>query len=189
MDLYEAIKGRRSVRRFKPDPIPKEIVEKIFEMALWAPSGMNLQNWYFIVMTGEKKEALVQVTSKGYDHIEPVLKEVFAEKPIVVEATKKFFKRLGGAPVLVFAYYEPTREKPETSFQSVAAAIQNLLLSAHAEGLGACWMTGPLHVAEQINEMLGIRDKNLVAVIPIGYPDQSPPAPKRRPGRVVYEGY
>ena len=188
MNILDAIQSRKSIRAFKPDPVPKEILEKIFEMALWAPSGMNRQNWFFIVMAGEKKENLVEVTSKGYDHIEPVLKEVFAEKPIVIEATKKFFKKLGGAPVLIFAYYEPTREKPETSVQTVAAAIENLLLSAHAEGLGACWMTGPLHVAEQINEALGIRDKTLVAVIPLGYPDESPPAPKRRPDRVVYEG-
>jgi nitroreductase len=50
-------------------------------------------------------------------------------------------------------------------------------------------MTGPVHVADQINEFLGIRDKTLVALIPIGYPDESPPAPKRKPNRVVYEGF
>ena len=143
MELYEAIKGRRSIRRFKPDPVPKEVLDRILEMAIWAPSGMNLQNWYFLVVTGERKDALVGLASKSYDYIEPVLKEVFAERPPVVEAAKKFFSRLGGAPVLVFAFYEPTRERPETSVQTVAAAIQNLLLAAHAEGLGTCWMTGP----------------------------------------------
>lgn len=189
MDLYEAIKGRRSVRKFKPDPVPKVVLERIFEMATWAPSGMNLQNWHFMVVTGERKEALVELASKGYDHIEPVLKEVFADKPSVVEFTRKFFSRLGGAPVLVFAYYEPSKERSETSVQTVAAAIQNLLLCAYAEGLGTCWMTGPVHMADQINQCLGIRDKTLVAVIPIGYPDESPPAPKRKPNRVVYEGF
>jgi nitroreductase len=106
-----------------------------------------------------------------------------------VEATKQFFRKLGGAPVLVFAYYEPCSELPETSIQTVAAAIQNLLLAAHAEGLGACWMTGPLHVADQINAFLDIQGKKLVAVIPMGYPDQSPPAPKRKPNRIVFEGF
>jgi nitroreductase len=189
MELYEAITGRRSIRRFKSDPVPKEVLSKILDMAVWAPSGMNLQNWYFLVVTGERKDALVRLASKSYDYIEPVLKEVFAEKPPVVEAAKNFFSKLGGAPVLVFAYYEPTRERPETSIQTVAAAIQNLLLGAHAEGLGACWMTGPLHVADQINRFLGIGDKTLVAVIPMGYPDESPPAPKRKPGRVAYKGF
>jgi nitroreductase len=189
MDLYDAIKGRRSVRRYKPDPVPKEILERVLEMAVWAPSGMNRQNWYFVVMTGDKKDDMVNVASKSYEFVEPVLKEVFAHKPPVVEATKKFFAKLGGAPVLVVAYYSPTRERPETSVQTVAAAIQNLLLAAHAEGLGTCWMTGPVHVAEQINESLNVRDKELVAIITMGYPDESPPAPKRKPDRVVYEGF
>ena len=156
MDLYEAIKGRRSVRRYKPDPVPRETLDRVLEMAIWAPSGMNRQNWHFVVVTGDKKDNMVNVASKSYDHIEPVLKEVFASAPPVVEATKKFFQKLGGAPVLIFAYYSPTRERHETSVQTVAAAIQNLLLAAHAEGLGTCWMTGPLHVAEQINESLSI---------------------------------
>jgi len=189
MDLYEAIKDRRSVRKYKPDPVPRETLERVLEMALWAPSGMNRQNWHFVVVAGDKKDNMVNVASKSYDHIEPVLKEVFAKAPPVVEAARKFFQKLGGAPVLVFAYYSPTRERHETSVQTVAAAIQNLLLAAHAEGLGTCWMTGPVHVAEQINESLGIQDKELVAVITLGYPDESPPAPKRKPDRVVYEGF
>jgi nitroreductase len=150
---------------------------------------MNLQNWYFLVIGGTRKDALVDIASRSYDYVGPVLQRVFAEKPEVVSFTKTFFKRLGGAPVVVCAYYEPSKERSETSIQTVAAAIQNLLLAAHAEGLGACWMTGPVHVAEEINEFLGISNKTLVAVIPIGYPDQSPPAPRRRPGRVVYEGF
>ncbi len=189
MELYQAIKGRRSIRRFKPDPVPRELIEKILEMAIWAPSGMNRQNWHFRIVTGERKDALVGLASKGYEHIEPMLKEVFADKPPVVEATKEFFTKLGGAPTVIFAYYEPTKERPETSIQTVAAAIQNLLLAAYAEGLGACWMTGPVHVADQINAFLKIRDKTLVAVIPLGYPDESPPAPKRKPNRVVFEGF
>ncbi len=188
MDLYEAIKGRRSIRKFKADPVPKEVLERLLEMATWAPSGMNRQNWYFLVITGDRKEALVDIVGKGYEHVEPVLKEVFAEKPQVWKATERFFKGLGGAPVLVLAYFMPTRERQETSIQTVAAAIQNLLLAAHAEGLGACWMTGPLHVAQQINTFLGMDDKTLVAVIPMGYPDESSPAPRRKPNRVVYEG-
>ncbi|MBE9582314.1 MAG: nitroreductase family protein, partial [Proteobacteria bacterium] len=71
MDLYEAIKGRRSIRRFKPDPLPEDVLARILEMAIWAPSGMNLQNWHFVVITGDRKEALVEISSKGYDYIEP----------------------------------------------------------------------------------------------------------------------
>lgn len=189
MELYEAITQRRSIRKFKPDPVPQDVVHRIMEMALWAPSGMNRQNWFFLVMTGERKAAMVEIIGKSYRYVQPVLEEVFADKPGAIKFTKQFFERLGGAPVIVFAYYTATGEKEETSIQSVAAAIQNLLLAAHAEGLGACWMTGPLHVAEEINDFLEIRDKTLAAVVPIGYPDETPPAPKRKTGRVVYEGF
>ena len=189
MDLYTAIEGRRSIRKFKPDPVPKPILEKVMTAGIWAPSGMNRQNWHFMVLTGQHKDALVKIVAESYEHVEPVLHDVFAENPKVIDFTKKFFQTLGGAPVVVFAYYTPNKEKPETSIQTVAAAIQNLLLAAHAEGLGACWMTGPVHVSEKINAHLGILDKVLVAVIPLGYPDQTPPAPKRKPNRIVFEGF
>jgi len=188
MDIYEAIKGRRSIRKFKPDPVPKNVLEKALEMATWAPSGVNRQNWYFVVIGGNKKDGLVEIAGESYEYAEPVLKEVFKDRPRVVVSTEKFFRTLGGAPVVIVAYYEPTRERPETCVQTVAAAIENLLLAIYAQGLGACWMTGPLHVSEKIDEFLGVENKTLVAVIPVGYPDQSPPAPKRRLDRVVYEG-
>ena len=189
MDLYEAIKGRRSVRRFKKNPVHKGLIEDVFEIALWAPSGMNRQNWKFFVLAGERKEQLVSISSTSFEYLEPHLQELFAEKPKIVEATRRFFKRLGEAPVVVCAYFEPASAVDVTSYQNVAAAIQNLLLAAHARGLGTCWMTGPVYVADQINRFLGVEDMTLVAIIPLGYPDESPKVPPRRPDRVVFQGF
>ncbi|HXZ36796.1 MAG TPA: nitroreductase family protein, partial [Thermodesulfobacteriota bacterium] len=56
MELAEAIKGRRSIRKFKAQPVPREKLEKILELAMWAPSGMNRQDWYFVVVQGPKRE-------------------------------------------------------------------------------------------------------------------------------------
>ena len=189
MDLLEAIKGRRSVRRFKKSPVEKELIEDIFDTALWAPSGMNRQNWKFFVLAGKPKEELVSISSTSFQYLEPELKELFAEKPKIVEATRRFFKRLGEAPVVVCAYFEPADRADVTSYQNVAAAIQNLLLVAHAKGLGTCWMTGPLYVADQLNRFLGVEDMTLVAIIPMGYPDETPKVPPRRPDRVIYQGF
>ena len=186
MDLYEAIKERRSIRKFKKVPIAKELMEKIFEVALWAPSGMNRQNWKFYVVAGEPKEELVRICSGSIQNLEPYLKKIFTEKPKVVKATRSFFQKLGDAPVVVCAYFEPSNLKDATGYQNVSAAIQNLLLVAHSEGLGSCWMTGPVYVAPEINRFLGVDDLNLVAVIPMGYPDETPRVPPRRPDRVVY---
>ena len=78
MDLYEAIKGRRSVRKFKSTPVPKDLIEKIFEIALWAPSGMNRQNWKFFVLAGERKEELVAISSTSFQYLEPQLQQLYA---------------------------------------------------------------------------------------------------------------
>jgi nitroreductase len=189
VDLYEAIKGRRSVRRFKKIPVSKELVEKVLDIALWAPSGMNRQNWKFYVLAGERKEELISICSTSFQYLEPHLQELFADKPKIIESTRRFFKRMGRAPVVVCAYFEPANMEDVTSYQNVAAAIQNMLLVAHAEGLGTCWMTGPLAVSAQVNGFLGVDDMTLVAVIPLGYPDETPRVPSRRPGRVIYQGF
>jgi nitroreductase len=189
VELYEAIKGRRSVRKFKTTPVPRDHIEKIFEVALWAPSGMNRQNWKFFVLAGERKEELVSISSTSFQYLEPQLQQLYAEKPKIIESTRRFFKRLGEAPIVVCAYFEPANMEDVTSFQNVAAAIQNLLLVAHAEGLGTCWMTGPVTVANEISRFLGVKDMTLVAITPMGYPDETPKVPPRRPDRVVYQGF
>ena len=189
MDLNDAIIGRRSVRKFKKTPVPKDLIDKIFEVALWAPSGMNRQNWKFFVLAGERKEELVSISSTSFQHLEPQLRQLYAEKPKIIEATRRFFQKLGEAPVVVCAYFEPANAEDVTSFQNVAAAIQNLLLVAHAEGLGTCWMTGPVTVATEIDRFLGVKNMTLVAIIPMGYPDETPRVPPRRPDRVVCQGF
>ena len=189
MDLYEAIKERRSVRKFKNTPVSKDLIEKIFEVALWAPSGMNRQNWKFFVLAGERKEELVSISSTSFQYLEPQLQQLYAEKPKIIESTRRFFKRLGEAPIVVCAYFEPANREDVTSFQNVAAAIQNLLLVAHAEGLGTCWMTGPVTVANEISRFLGVQNMTLVAITPMGYPDETPKVPPRKPDRVVYQGF
>jgi nitroreductase len=189
VDLYEAIKGRRSVRKFKKTPVAKDLLEKVFDVSLWAPSAMNRQNWKFFVLAAERKETLVSVSATSFQYLEPHLQERFAKKPKIVEATRRFFKRLGDAPVVVCAYFEPANAADVTSYQNVSAAIQNLLLVANANGLGTCWMTGPVYVADQINRFLGVEDMTLVAIIPMGYPDETPKVPPRRPDRVVYQGF
>ncbi len=190
MELREAIKGRRSVRKYKPDPVPKEVIEELFEYALWAPSGMNRQNWYFVVVTGKMRDEIVKICERAYrEYIGKKVEKVFSHKPHVVKETKSFFATLGGAPVVILAYADPGPESEKTDIQSVSAAIQNLLLLAYEKGLGTCWMTGPISHAEEFNKLLGIKDKNFVALITLGYPDETPKVPKRKPGRVRYIGF
>lgn len=190
MELYKAIKERRSIRRFQPTPVPQELIKKILEFAMWAPSGMNQQNWYFVVVTGEKLQELKKICKQAFDrYTEKTLSLVFKDNPKVIEYTRRFFYTLGDAPVVICAYRIQTLEGDLTDIQSVAAAIQNLLLAAHTEGLGTCWMTGPTHLEDEINKLFGIKDKKLQALITIGYPLFTPRAPERKGGKVEWIGF
>jgi len=186
MELSEVIKGRRSVRRFKPEPIPRDVIENMLELAQWAPSAMNQQDWRFIVVAGVKKEALLKITATAFDHFKPVLEKNFPDKPKVLEASKRFFETYGNAPVIVLAYggHFPTgKEDPH----SVSLAVQNLLLAAHNAGLGAVWADAAVFYKEkEINELMGMEGRKLVCLIPIGYPDETPKAPPRREGRIQW---
>jgi len=183
MELAEAIKGRRSVRRFKRDAVPRDVVMKILELAQWAPSAMNLQDWRFVVVEGAKKEALLKVTATAFEQFRPILEKGFPGKPQVIEASKRFFETYGGAPVIILAYggHFPTGQ-PDP--YSVSLAVQNLLLAAHDAGLGAVWADGAVFFKEkEINELVGMTGRKLVCLIPLGYPDETPKAPPRRDGR------
>jgi nitroreductase len=186
MELSEAIKGRRSVRRFRPDPVPREVIDRILEFAQWAPSAMNRQDWRFIVVEGQKKEALLKITATAFDHFRPVLEKNFPDKPKVLEASKRFFETYGGAPVIVLAYGGHFPMGPADPY-SVSLAVQNLLLAAHDSGLGAVWADAAVFFKEkEINALMGMEGRKLVCLIPIGYPDETPRATPRMEGRVLW---
>lgn len=182
MDFYDVIKSRRSCRVFKPDPVPKDILERIVEAAAWAPSGKNRQNYRMFVVTGEKKDELVAIADRSFPLIEASLKEMYEEK--IVSFTRNFFKTLGGAPVLLVFYSDPTEEGQFVDTQTVSAAVQNALLAAAYEGLGTCWMTNPVHLKDEVDKVLSVEGMDLMAFVPVGYPGKEPPVPPRKDGRV-----
>jgi nitroreductase len=187
MELEEAIKGRRSVRQFKPDPVPKEILDHLLELAMWAPSGMNRQEWSFVVVQGEKIEEMKNIFSDAFQDMKPRLEKVFADKPKIIEATKTFFETYGGAPVFIFAYCGKSAGG-QWDTNSTAVAVQNLLLAAYEAGLGATWTDGIMGKEAEINKALGVEDKKLLCVLPIGYPDEVPRVPPRKEGKVTWIG-
>jgi nitroreductase len=189
MELSDAIRSRRSVRRFKPDAVPKEVLEKILELAQWAPSAMNRQDWKFILVSGEKKGALLKITATAYESFRPILEKGFPDNPKVLEASKKFFETYGNAPVIILAYGGkfPTGQADP---YSISVAVQNLLLAAHDAGLGAVWADAAVFFKEkEINELMGVEGRKLVCLIPVGYPAESPKAAPRKEGRVEWVGF
>lgn len=188
--LYELMRKRRSIRKYKPDPVPKAVLERILEAAFWAPSGKNMQNWRFFVMQGQKRDDYLQYSQRSWDTIRPILEKRL--KPSLYAFTERFFYTLGDAPVVIMAYNKPDpEENNQTSMGSVYMAVQNLLLAAEAEGLGTCAMGSPLEVKEDVDRFLGVdgTDLQLICGITVGYPDHEPPAAPRQADRVTWIGF
>jgi nitroreductase len=163
MDILKVIKGRRSVRAFRSDEVPPEIVGKLLDAAMWAPSAGNIQPWEFIVIRKPKIKGKL---------VEAALDQTFIEEaPVVIVVCaneNRSSQRYG------------VRGKTLYCIQDTAAAIQNIHLAAHSLGLGTCWI-GAFR-EEEVREILkvphGIRP---VAIIPVGYTAESPSPPSRRP--------
>ena len=187
VDLIEAVRARRSCRRYTPEPVPREALERIVEAATWAPSGKNRQNWRIFVVRGEARDRLAEISGRSFASQEPSLRRLYQEK--VVEFTRGFFRDFGGARVVLVFYTEKTEDGPFVDLQAGAAAVENALLACVAEGLQGCWMTAPVHFEAEITGLLGAQGLDLVAVVPVGFPAKVAPAPPRRGGRVTWVGF
>ena len=180
MELLQAIKERRTIRKFKAEPVTWELLEQLIKNAMWAPSAMNEQPWKFYVLTGESKEGLVHISEGCIEKLDLRMQKLFDEK--MRKLVRGYFKNFGGAPAIVAVV---TRMPEESVYQrgslyGSSAAMQNFLLLAHEAGLGACWMTGPLWVEEAVLEYLGCPGWGLIGLTPVGWPDQVPPTPPRK---------
>lgn len=155
LSIYELIESRKSIRKFKKDAIPREVLERILSAGLHAPSGKNRQNWRFYVVQGAKRDAYLKYSQKSFLGIQDVLKKRL--KPSLYEFTERFFYTLGDAPVIVFCYsVNDSDERYLTSIGSVYMAVQNMILAAVAEGLGTCPMGAPLEIEKEVDEFLGV---------------------------------
>jgi len=192
MDLYQAIKNRRSIRKYKAESVPQAVIARILDAANWAPSGMNEQPWEYIVAAGPKLGEIKTVCGEAIQLRLPPENERNEQQKM----SALWFSTLGGAPVgiILLANREDDPVRKKMTLQGLSASFQNLLLAAHAEGLGTCWMTGPLMKSELLHEVLGIPfEKEFIAVTPLGYPDMSPPPVPRMDekmtGKVTWLGF
>ena len=192
MELRDCIYGRRSVRKFSSREISGDILEEILDAAMWAPSGVNLQPWYYVVIRSrEQMERLHAIMLKVAENNRAHLEERFSKHPDVVKSTLSFIRSLGNAPVVVLAF----RDKPDYTWalqdegivQSVAASMENLVLSAYDHGVNSCWMTAPVqaHMEETIRDEFAPGHGKLLCIAALGYAEEGavPAAPKRKPDK------
>ena len=193
-DLYKLIESRKSIRKYKKDPVPQDVLERILNAGMHAPSGKNKQNWRFFVVQGKKREEYLKHSQKSWLGIKDILQKTL--KPSLYEFTERFFYTLGDAPVHIFCYsLNDPEERHYTSIGSVYMAVENMILAAVSEGLGTCPMGAPLEIKEDVDKFLNIKDikvpegseLELLCGLVLGYPDHEPPkAPRKTEGRVTY---
>jgi nitroreductase len=166
MDVFEAIYNRRSQGKVKPDPLPREIIEKLLDAAVQAPNHYKVRPWRFVVLTGEGRNNLGDVMAASQRESHPDFpQEAF-------DSTRALPLR---APVVIAVGVDKPSEPQVLEIENVcaaAAAVQNLLLAAHGMGLGAKWRTGEWARDPKVKEFLGFdADQHIISFIYIGDPE------------------
>lgn len=198
--LLELVKSRRSIRRFKPDPVPNEYIDKIIEVARWAHSGANSQPWQFVVV--KKQELKDKIIGLVGEHLTHVDKMEVAREPEI-----RFISAPGGwvhAPVFIIVLGDPrtkeayplptTLERGEQNFvSSLASAFLYMNLAVTTLGLGGQWVSATSSDYPQtlIKNLLGIpRQMHIYDMLALGYPDMQPkPRILRDKERLVHHDY
>lgn len=196
IDPHEFLRSRISVRRFLPQPVPPEALDRILETAVRAPSAHNRQPWRFaVVQSPAAREDLAAAMGAAFR------RDLAADglPPDELEAqVLRSAARIRSAPALILLclcmsgmdeYPDRRRRRAEfrMAMQSVALAGGQLLLAAHAEGLGGVWLCAPLFAPEAVQAALRLpADWEPQAMLLLGYPDPAQP-PRRRDRRPAAE--
>ncbi len=187
MELMEAIKGRRSIRKFTDEPVPRETLEKLLEAATWAPSGQNLQPWYFVALTQKDDLSFVfsELGHTAFSHRKQ-LEDRFKNNPEIVEETMEFMSTMGGATTMVLAFlHKPnySEENLPSCVESVAAAMQNLCLAAYEQGVASCWVEAVTRAGDALQKRFAPDKGKLIGAIVLGYAACEARPIKRKAGR------
>lgn len=149
--VTDAVRNRRSIRKFQDKKIPADMLAAVLEAGRWAPSGQNTQPWRFAVMEeAAMRAALARLTRYG--------------------------KIIEGAPACVAVFFDaPSGYNRDKDLMGIGACVQNMLLAAHSLGLGAVWLGQILERKAEVNGLLGLDDRyELMAVVAIGFPAEEP---------------
>ena len=190
MEFKNVVMQRRSIRAYTEEKVSREDLQYILDMGMQAPSGVNFQPWYFVVIQSrEQMERLLAVMDGVSTALNDNLRTRFAKNPEVAEESLGFIRLLGNAPVciLAFRHKQQYTKSDETIVQSISAAMENILLAAVDRGLGGCWMTAPIETGDgaALRDAFAPGKGDLVAMLTIGHPARIPTAPARKEGRYV----
>ncbi|HUE98187.1 MAG TPA: nitroreductase family protein [Anaerolineales bacterium] len=190
IDIHNFLRSRRSVRRFKPDLVPDSVIQSILSTATYAPSAHNRQPWRFCVVTDLSVKNQLAV-AMAIDFERDLLRDGISPEKIQAQI-KRSKERIASAPVVILlcldmsemdSYPDAKRQHAERmmAIQSVAAAGLQLLLAAHAAGVGSVWVCSPLFAQETIQKALNLSETwEPQAMFLLGYPNESPELRERK---------
>jgi nitroreductase len=182
----------RALRRLKPDPVPDELIEKIVDAGVRAPTGSNLQNWrFFVIKDAERRRrigdiyrASMEIAGRAYMNRKPPVHMTKERQKTMLSAATHLAEHFGEVPVLILAWlqFTPDQENPNLPIDqmptflrltgsSIFPAVQNMIVAASALGLGTVLTTVLAYKEEEMRKILGApADMRLFAALPIGYP-------------------
>lgn len=174
MELFQAIQGRHTVSKVKPDALPREMIENLLHAAVQAPNHHKVRPWRFVVLTGEGRARLGAAMAASQGERQPDL------PPEALEKTRALPLR---APVVIAVGVDKPSEPRILEIENLAAAsaaCQNILLAAHALGLGAIWRTGEWARDPLVKQFLGFEaDQHLIGFLYLGWPEFESQAAER----------
>lgn len=169
MDVFDAIHGRLTISKVKPDALPRDVIEKLLSAGAQAPNHHKVRPWRFVVLTGDGRKKLGDVMAASFLDRNP------ATPPEGLDKTRALPLR---APVVIAVGADKPADTKIIEMENISAAsaaAQNILLAAHAQGLGAIWRTGEWARDAKVKEFLGFAaDQQIVGFIYVGYPDVTP---------------
>ena len=182
MNTLDAIAERRSIRKFKPDPLPEDILQAIINAGIQAPSGKNRQPWRFIIVKEDQRPEMVRILREGIAKIkaegdDPGSSEYSTNIMELAPVTVFVFNPDGLFPWLAHSIDQNFTELVDT--QSIGAAIQNMLLAALDLGVGSLWICDVFYAYEALCDWLGEKGQ-MIAAISFGYPAENPGARSRK---------
>jgi len=204
-ELFSLVQTRRSIRKYKPDEVPDEMLLRAIEMATWAPNGGNFQPWQFWIV---KNRQVIEQMADAMDARSRLMASWPESEPFREHADRwvrvgAFYRHAPACIAVMIGGYQSIADRllaargpgdpaaaemiewrrfGASRIQTIGGAIMLLLLALHQQGLGACWMAGPQQAKGEIEQILGIpAEYEFVALIPVGYPAEEKVGAPRKP--------
>jgi F420 biosynthesis protein FbiB-like protein len=201
-EMLDFLSMRRSVRAFTAKPVPREVLERLLQAAVTAPSPTNRQPWRFAVVTrASLRQRITEAVRTRAEEMKAIIRQGHHAEDFG-QYGDFFHEPLSTAAVIIVPQYriypdlianlvasgggDPAKFHTAASMQaelcSTSAAVMALLQQALAEGLGACWMSGPMIAKDALQGLLDIREPwKMVGAVAVGYPDERPAKQPRKP--------